>query len=204
MKKREKNKNLFNLIFYSIVITILSLVFIYDNALITSSMSAYNAIRYYEDFEKNIDLYEKLDFSNQLFIPKEYRYNNVKKNLLNGIQISKEEGEKYYLDELYDKYGETALKAYYETFTVPMFSSVISTSEKVLYFIFVIVVIILIYKRFSLKGALIASAVIFLGSILFLIDTNRDISLIITLLIIALINVSINYFVFDKKQLKKS
>ena len=73
-----------------------------------------------------------------------------------------------------------------------------------LMFIIVIVIINLIYKKFSFNAAMFATALLVFGTISSLLITDIDFVLIIPVIILVFINICIDYFVFDRKKVKKS
>ena len=204
MKKKEKNRKLFNYIFYTALVGVFTFFIVFETGFITSASVASNAHMFYEEFDNNIDIYEKLDYSKQLLIPKYSRYDYVKKRLINNIKEPKEDNEVNYLGELYNKYGETAIKAYYYCFIIPPFDIFNYSMLNILMFIIVIVIINLIYKKFSFNAAMFATALLVFGTISSLLITDIDFVLIIPVIIIVFINICIDYFVFDRKKVKKS
>ena len=204
MKKKEKNRKLFNYIFYTVLVGVFTFFIIFETGFITSASVASNAHMFYEEFDNNIDIYEKLDYSKQLLIPKYSKYDYIKKRLINNIKDTKEDNEVNYLGELYNKYGETAIKAYYYCFIIPPFDILNYSMLNILMFIIVIVIINLIYKKFSFNAAMFATALLVFGTISSLLITDIDFVLIIPVIIIVFINICIDYFVFDRKKVKKS
>ena len=204
MKKKEKNRKLFNYIFYTALVGVFTFFIVFETGFITSASVASNAHMFYEEFDNNIDIYEKLDYSKQLLIPKYSKYDYVKKRLINNIKETKEDNEVNYLGELYNKYGETAIKAYYYCFIIPPFDIFNYSMLNILMFIIVIVIINLIYKKFSFNAAMFATALLVFGTISSLLITDIDFVLIIPVIIIVFINICIDYFVFDRKKVKKS
>ena len=204
MKRKEKNKRLFNYIFYIVLIGVIIVFLTFENSVINTASVSSNAFMYYEEFEDNIKMYEKLDYSKQLLVPKFSRYTYVKKFLLKRINEAKENNEEGYFDELYDKYGETAIKAYYFSFIEPSFPTFYCSVVYLLISIIVIILINLIYKKFSFNGAMFSSFLLILGIISSLLFPNFDLTLIIPVILIVFINICINYFLFDKGKTKKS
>lgn len=204
MKKKEKNKRLFNYIFYIVLIGVIIIFLIFVNGFISAASTSSNAFMYYEEFEDNIKMYEKLDYSKQLLVPKSSRYSYVKKNLLKRINETKKDNEERYFDELYDKYGETAIKAYYYSFIEPNFQTFYFSIKYLLFSIIVIVLINLVYKKFSFNGAMLSSALLIFGLLSSLLLPNLDLDLLIPIVLVVFVNISINYFLFDRSKRKKS
>lgn len=204
MKRKEKNKRLFNYIFYIVLIGVIIVFLTFENSVINTASVSSNAFMYYEEFEDNIKMYEKLDYSKQLLVPKYSSYSYVKKNLLKSINETKKDNEERYFDELYNKYGETAIKAYYFSFIEPTFQTFYFSIEYLLFSIIVIVLINLVYKKFSFNGAMFSSALLIFGLLSSLLLPNLDLVLLIPIILVVFINICINYFLFDKGKTKKS
>ena len=208
----SRGRSLFNNIYFFIVLILLIGINGYFSSVITTAGVSYNAINYYDNFEENLDMYEKLDFKGQkilskFFITKYTTYDVFKKNLIDDYKKDKKENKDYLnksLYEKYEKYGETAIKAYYYSFVEPQY---IGLNTFIIAIIFGITLVIMqvIYKYFSIRGIVLFSVVgCFIASLLILVDTNVDIYIIIPAIIIMLVNSLINYFVFDRKKVKKS
>ncbi len=207
----SKGKILFNNIYYFIIIIIVFGLIGYSIPVITTASAVSGTREYYEKFEENLDYYKDLDFSDQkllskLWITNYTTYNVVRKNIMNSYYATKDEDKNIYFNKLYDKYGETAVKAYYDTFVYPQYSGLVMFNYLIIFGIF-LVFMQMIYKYFYIKGIYISSIIIilitlFMSAISF--SYFDYIFLELPALLIVLINCLVNYYVFDKKALKKS